>query len=261
MSQGNPSIDMEFECTQITPDDLNVTLSQDVENNVIRSDKSSEIWGLLVRKNGETDIELLFRVHRERGDCSYLFGRSVECDIVIPDRRISSKHCLLYCNYKMGKLCVYIEDIGVNGTYVNNIHTKISKGERLEIKSGDEIFLVNPRTVRKDGTSNAVFMFVNMQDKLTANRDVKPAPERIRNSSDQTQLTFSSNQNELVLFEHQRNIEDYYVIGEHLGSGVSGAVHLCVQRTTGKHYVSSHIVHCSLKNEKSTLYSIIFIAS
>ena len=71
------------------------------------------IWGLLRRKgssNESTDIKLFHRIDENNRRDTYTLGRNSQCDIVIPDRRISSFHCMIYCDYSLPKLRVFIED-------------------------------------------------------------------------------------------------------------------------------------------------------
>lgn len=121
------------------------------------------------------------------------------------------------------------------------------KGERVELKSGDEIFLLNPRFLDRTNTP-AAFMFVNMRDRLFDNREMHPAPiptslsntnhnHHNLNNNIGSSSSFSSssscndNPNGLASATH---IEEHYIIGNQIGSGTSGQVHICIRRKTGE---------------------------
>ena len=122
-------------------------------------------------------------------------------------------------------IIVYIEDHSVNGTFVNDSLTRLSRGERIEIKSGDEIFTINPRSMIS-GEEVGAFMFINIRDRLADQRAVSVAP--IDHTKDTPQASI------MGLVSH--HIEDFYVIGDQLGAGMCGQVHLCVHRQTRKQY-------------------------
>lgn len=146
----------------------------------------------------------------------YVLGRHSSCDIQISDKRISSRHCYIYCDYEESRLRVFLEDCSVNGTYVNDSLSRLHKKERIQLKSGDDIYLINPRYVTgDDGNKAAAFLFVNMRERMMAQRSVGLAP------------TVSIDR-PLV-----RHIEDDYVIGDEIGKGMSGVVYLCTHRTSG----------------------------
>lgn len=68
-------------------------------------------------------------------DQEILIGRT-NCKIIISEKRLSGKHCLIQREgYK-----TYITDFSTNGTYLNT--EKIGKNNRLELKDGDEIWLL-----------------------------------------------------------------------------------------------------------------------
>jgi hypothetical protein len=89
--------------TTINTDNVDGGLKQNIQN----------IWGLLRRKGStdeSNDIKLLHRVDENNRRDTYTLGRNSRCDIVIADRRISSFHCMIYCDYSLPKLRVFIED-------------------------------------------------------------------------------------------------------------------------------------------------------
>lgn len=111
---------------------------------------------------------------------------------------------------------MFLEDCSVNGTYVNDSLSRLHKNERIQLKSGDDIYLINPRyVIGDDGNKSAAFLFVNMRERMMAQRSVGVAP------------TVSADR-PLV-----RHIEDDYVIGDEIGKGMSGVVYLCTHRTSG----------------------------
>lgn len=103
-------------CTQIVNEAT--LLSPEATINIDSSDidlkrNNENIWGLLRRKgstNELNDIKLFHRVDENNRRDTYTLGRNSKCDIVIDDRRISSFHCSIYCDYTLPKLRVFIED-------------------------------------------------------------------------------------------------------------------------------------------------------
>ncbi|GMI28192.1 hypothetical protein TeGR_g12864, partial [Tetraparma gracilis] len=123
------------------------------------------------------------------GDCfnSYALGRSKSCDVTFgkPDKRdpnawvhtlVSNSHCRVYCmlaplgdsNSGEHTMEVYVEDSSQNGTVVNR-STKLRRGERRLLNTGDEIGLVNesslakvPPEERRAVMSNYEFTFINV---------------------------------------------------------------------------------------------------
>lgn len=202
-------------------------------SSVPQNKNSTQTWGLLRRiVNGvQKDIVLDHRVLNDQRD-TYVIGRSRSCDITVEDKRVSSNHCKIYCDYSDVRLRVFVEDNSANGTFVNNSLTRITKGNRLELKSADEIFLINPRNMQTAADRMAAFTFINMRERLVANREIESAVGAGQASADKSMgkalsrsTTTSSGQ-----FPH---IEDHYIIGEQLGSGMSGQVYFCMHRVTG----------------------------
>ena len=99
--------------------------------------------------------------------------------------------------------------------------TRLSKGERLELKSGDEIYLLNPRYHNKSSDNNTIFMFFNIRERLFDKRERKP---------------LISNHVLPPAGQITSHIEDFYIIGDQIGNGTCGVVHLCIHRQTSKHY-------------------------
>jgi FHA domain len=103
----------------------------------------SNIWGSLRRRGGDQEEIRLEHRNKDGKRDTYVIGRSRAADITVDDKRVSSQHCMVYCDYEEARLRVFVEDTSVNGTFVNDSLTRLHKGKRLELKTGDEIFLIN----------------------------------------------------------------------------------------------------------------------
>lgn len=188
-------------------------------------------WGILRQHTNEGILEIMleYRVKDGRKD-TYIIGRSRNSDVPIPDRRVSSTHCAIYCDYTEPRMRVFLEDCSANGTYVNDALTKLSRGHRLELRSGDEIYLVNPRTLDQFELHYhpSVFTFINMRDRILATREIACAPAAPKSTA------FATSTGASVDTKVEPQIEDFYIIGDKIGSGMSGEVYLCIQRKTGR---------------------------
>lgn len=181
-------------------------------------DDMEQAWGIL-RQHVNSELKetfLHYRLKDGKRD-TYLLGRGKDCDIILENRRVSSAHCLVYCDYSSPRMRIFVEDCSANGTFINDSLTKLAKGERIELRSGDEIYLINPRVAAREQISlqDFTFNFVNMRDRMSANREKAMAPIIAVSSSE-------------AVVPH---IEDIYVIGDQIGSGMSGQVitsfHFC----------------------------------
>lgn len=203
------------------------------QNQTNDSNGAINTWGILRRHgNDGVEIELEYRVKDGRKD-TYSLGRSRNCDVPVPDRRVSSMHCAIYCDYSQPRMRVFVEDCSANGTFVNDALTKLSKGGRLELRSGDEIYLVNPRNIDpyELHTHPCVFTFINMRDRIFANREIGLAPTASSAaSSNHTQSELAGSEQATL----QPHVEDVYIIGDQIGAGMSGEVHLCIHRKSGR---------------------------
>jgi serine/threonine protein kinase len=203
------------------------------------SNPDVDVWGVLRRRGGnQEEFKMLHRMKDGKRD-TYVLGRNVaSCDITSAHKSVSSTHCRIYCDYTQARLRVFLEDSSGNGTFVNDSLTRLTRGERMELKSGDEIFLINPRILQSKSSSNDAhgdhpkkgahndvgstsFTFVNIRERVAATREKSRAPSH-------SQLAPCS-----------RHVEDVYVIGDQIGSGMCGIVHLCIERATG--------LHCAVK--------------
>jgi hypothetical protein len=198
---------------------------------------NNNTWGNLRRTGDHADFSLTHRTKDGRRD-TYNIGRSRSCDITVEDKRVSSSHCLVYCDYTQVKLRVFIEDSSANGTFINDSLTRISKGERLELKSGDQIYLINPRNIHTNVDKMAEFTFVNIRERLVGQRVVAPAPTsavitQAENHLQQGDVAPSSSiKKEGSGFVNSGHIEEHYIIGDQIGSGMSGQVYFCLHRAT-----------------------------
>lgn len=202
------------------------TASLNNGNSPIIQSEESKLWGLLRRKGIDQEYKLIHRIKDGRKDV-YSIGRQKQCDIVISDQRVSLIHCLIYCDYFDERLTMFVSDCSTNGTFVNNSLTRLSSGERTELKSGDEIFLMNPRYIT---TSEGLvsFIFVNMRERLFVPKvvDVAPLNQHLLSELNSSDSAISN----------QRRIEDTYVIGNGIGSGMCGQVHVCTHKGTKRQY-------------------------
>ena len=115
----------------------------------------------------------------------------------------------------------------MNGTFVNNSSIRLSKGERVELKSGDEIYLLNPKYIKPNShNSSTHFMFVNVSERLFDKKEFVTTNTTTTNTNTTTANTTTTNTNSLP------RIEDEYIVGDLLGVGTSGRVHVCVERAT-----------------------------
>jgi hypothetical protein len=143
---------------------------------------------------------------------------------------------------------MYVEDCSANGTFVNSSLIRLKHGERTVLKSGDEIYLMNPRFVK--GPDLVSFVFINMRERLFARKKVDDAPSSSSSSSsgqlanngaapghgqvphDQSSSSSSSSLAYRRTSTYGSRIEDLYVIGEPIGSGMCGQVHVCTHKAT-----------------------------
>ena len=164
------------EATQSTPFALNDGTMVDAtvqQQSKQQQQQQASCWGYLAR--GETRFHLHVREAREGRINAHVLGRNLDCDIVVNDRRVSGKHCVIYCEYEsiMARMRVYVEDTSQNGTYVNGMETRLRKGQRYELKSGDELFLSRPS--RTESLTEAHFIFVNTRERDIVQRNVLAA--------------------------------------------------------------------------------------
>jgi hypothetical protein len=137
---------------------------------------------------------------------------------------------------------VFIEDCSVNGTYINHALTRLRKGERVELRSGDEIFLLNPRKPENAAKTFASFVFINLLERVMAFRQISIAPARTTSTLDPAQsrarnATAGPNAPSSQVSErHSQHIEEKYIIGDQIGSGMSGQVYACINKMTSEQF-------------------------
>ncbi|CAN0279082.1 unnamed protein product, partial [Phaeothamnion confervicola] len=84
----------------------------------------------------------------------------------VKDPRISARHCRIFCvrstsSLGSGAMEVYVEDMSVNGTWINS-ECRLRTNQKRLLNSGDEISLCNPKKrISNDRDAGAVsFTFV-----------------------------------------------------------------------------------------------------
>eukprot|EP01033_Poteriospumella_lacustris_P014428 gene14428-10308_t len=135
----------------------------------------------------------------------------------------------------------WIEDLSANGTF-------LIKGQRLQknvprlLRTGDEISLINPDLISIPAlniTEDIVRRnsFIVIVDLLNPNQQKRPATVTRR------QEMIGNLQNGLIrsntvvrLLNQQRNIYDFYDMGELLGSGAAGHVYRGIKKDTGQEW-------------------------
>ncbi|CBJ28013.1 Chk2, checkpoint kinase [Ectocarpus siliculosus] len=233
-------------------------------------------WGRLMRLSGGPAISLMPRPEQTQGRAlnEVTLGRGKMCEVQVADRRISSKHCRIYCEHLSGHLGgteVYVEDMSANGTWINQ-RMKLVRGQRRLLHSGDEISLLNPFK-KKAAAAAAAAGVANGEDKGEAEKGggesgrEEDDPELLEAST----FTFvnlnrnrgashgragsltvaetlragtvpgvsspvlrSSASGVAGMFGGARKVEDFYDVREMIGHGTSGEVRRAINRTTGK---------------------------
>lgn len=100
-----------FDTTQTSPFVVNDgTMVDTVEQKSSISCQPS-CWGYLQR--GAVRINLDVREARDGKINAYILGRNGDGDVVVNDKRVSGKHCIIYCEYEsiMAQMRVYVEDV------------------------------------------------------------------------------------------------------------------------------------------------------
>ena len=220
---------------------------------------SMDVWGYLKRRDGAQELQLRHRIVDGKRDTYYLGRSQVFCDIVVDFKNVSKKHCSIYCDFSGARMKVYVQGLSSNGTYINHGYVRVVEQQQYELKTGDDIFLVNPVTATPEVIAKTCFMFVNLHERLAFHREVAPAPPLPPKSSlvDSSSLPSSSASTHVatnstasscyssdlmsVCAPKVRLVEEFYIIGEQIGSGMCGQVHLCVQKATGVYFVSVHV--------------------
>lgn len=71
----------------------------------------------------------------------YLIGRHPECDMVLDIPTISNRHCLLFNETRNGDVIAVLEDLSINGTFVQE--QLVGRNKRRELEDGDEIAILD----------------------------------------------------------------------------------------------------------------------
>ncbi|EZF71389.1 CAMK protein kinase [Trichophyton soudanense CBS 452.61] len=77
---------------------------------------------------------------REINRAGYLIGRHAECDFRIKLPTISNRHCLIFHENRGGDFVAIVEDLSINGTFIND--AIIGRNKRRELENGDEITIL-----------------------------------------------------------------------------------------------------------------------
>lgn len=111
-SPSTPDAGERLEHTQTTPFAVNDgTMADSATAQQARQTQAhASCWGYLAR--GEHKFQLRVREARDGRVNAHVLGRNLDCDIVVNDRRVSGKHCIIYCEYEsiMARMRVYVED-------------------------------------------------------------------------------------------------------------------------------------------------------
>jgi len=102
-----------------------------------------------------TDYKLFVKI--KLGEKGILLGRGGDCDVQLPDERVSRHHARIESPETDG---YWIEDLSVNGTRLNAAmleeRTRLHPGDRIYIEDFVVIFQpddVPPETLEKDETT------------------------------------------------------------------------------------------------------------
>lgn len=253
----------EIDPTQIDPTQTN---PEDTMRNSSRGDIAgdnssdpsillSNVWGQLRRQDQLMDVDL---VHREKDGLkdTFCLGRMpAMCDVVVKHKSVSKRHCLIYCDYSQPRMRVFVEGLSTGGTFVNSSFIRIVPGQRFELRTGDELFLLNPSSTytKPEDVTKTSFLFINLRERWIVQREVAPAPP----SHPASAPSHSSGSGQGPSLQERssnldvgppplapRHVEDYFIIGESLGHGMCGQVHHCLQKSTGLHCVSMCVCLC-----------------
>lgn len=192
-------------------------------------------------------------------------GRGPTCEIKLDGYvRISNRHCFIFCKQNNADplnpyLEAWVEDNSANGTFLNK--DRLKKNVPKLLHSGDELYLINPDLVRvansgvtaedvvkytfmimlslptpQDAMGNAV----TISNKLI-NGTAKSMYSHMSSNDDNSSSSASNVDGSLErkntvfrLLDKGRNINDFYVFKEVLGSGAAGMVYRGISKETGR---------------------------
>lgn len=178
----------------------------------------SAVWGKLLCR--ATGAEHVFRHELSAAggldtstSARHTLGRDRGCSVYVADadRYVSKNHCVLSCAYSFGRLRVFVEDTSSNGTQVNDEEPRLRRACR-ELRSGDVLHLTPSKTA-------CTFVFISAA--------LAVAVPPVLPSTAPSVLSAGAGA------ASGRRVEDEYVIGERLGEGQCGAVHVCAHRASG----------------------------
>lgn len=166
-------------------------------------------WGALIRKSDNMIYFLTYK-NKPSNDCRYTMGRDRQCDIVIEDSRVSSRHCAISLDFSEGRARVILQDTSSNGTFVNGMLDRMPKGSTYVLKSGETFSARSPTVCDLACT----FVFFNLREFYLSQRaGSNPDVDRSLSKS--------------------IPIEIDYIIKDSIGNGTCGVVHLCINRMSG----------------------------
>ena len=166
---------------------------------------------------------------RELSSKKTVFGRSPNAGVHIDDARISTAHCTLWRDAASHK--VWVQNTSMNGTLVNR--QLLEKGATRELKSGDEIQLLNPRTPGAGAEAAPpkppyVFLF---QDLRPPPREPEPLQGALQDTSFVAAAHGGPSSAAAAVQPHQE-----YVIEGELGRGTFAVVKKVRHARTGARY-------------------------
>ncbi|KAF8928165.1 hypothetical protein BGZ58_009834 [Dissophora ornata] len=117
---------------------------------------TTRAWGLFeyLNKKGEPPIRFTKEGKEGRsGPLGYVFGRGVDCDVLLPPSAFtSSRHFLIYKEVELASECVFLRDLSTNGTYVNG--ARVGTGNTARLEHGDHIVIFHAFTFIKGEPDN-----------------------------------------------------------------------------------------------------------
>lgn len=202
-------------------------------------------------------------------------GRSNKCHVKFDASiRVSNEHCVLYCkrneqtaansvpssfasaNDYDDCLEAWIEDKSANGTFITRDFIRLTKNVPRLLRHGDEVYLINPDNNKSgDGSlSDEVLMnsFIVLLFLPSANN--QNGKNTFRTSLSSLNVSIASGRTSTVtrLLEKGRTFEHHYDRADLLGTGVSGIVYKCTNRTTNEKFAVKVIDKRKIGNSGGT---------
>jgi hypothetical protein len=217
------------ECTQTQMDvilDPSILSPSGVEVKV----EEPKPWARLVPSDPSSGMRMLDFFERKTCENGifhkHVLGRSRRSEHVIEDARVSSSHCMIFCQrIEVGgqsSLVPCVVDQSANGTYVNG--SRLRKGARHVLKNGDEVALVNPISAGlKISFITQIFLNQHRNDSYFHSTDSEAADAGLRRRGETVRQ----------MLHQGRNINDHYDLVKIVGEGAYGQVYVAIERTTG----------------------------